>query len=164
MNENDFYTNVAVFEKKDFLKRIGWILGIAIFLTGVFSIGGISGVIWEIQNGALRGDGRAFLAREILMSVTGIIIFVSLIKIVIDEKPFSKTLTWSIRIIGILFVAASIIIPRLSGFQSSGFDIFSYGKFILIDGALLFPGLLLTILGNILMAGFEMQKDMDEIL
>ena len=63
-----------------------------------------------------------------------------------------------------MFVAASIVIPRLGGYQSSGFEICSYGSFVLIDGMFLLPGLLLIVLGRIIMAGFVMQKELDEIL
>lgn len=164
MRENDFYTNTAVYGKKNFLKRIRGILAIAIILTGICSAGCIWGIICEIQQEPWSGDEMDFFAKFILMSVTMIVLFISLIKIAVDEKPFSQTLTWGIRIIGILFSAASIIIPRIPGYQSSGFEIFSWNSFVLIDGALLLPGLLLIILGNIIMAGFEMQKEMDEIL
>ena len=88
----------------------------------------------------------------------------TLVKILVDEKPFSKTLTWCIRIMGVMFMASAVIFPRLSGFQSSGFDIFASGDFVLIDGKMLVPGILLIVLGNLVMAGFDMQKEMDEIL
>ena len=80
------------------------------------------------------------------------------------SKPFSGTLTWCIRIIGALFVLASLVIPRLDGYQPSDFRILSSGDFVLIDGSILIFGLLLIILGNIVMAGFSMQKEMNEIL
>lgn len=41
---------------------------------------------------------------------------------------------------------------------------FLCGDFVLIDGKMLVPGILLIVLGNLVMAGFDMQKEMDEIL
>ena len=50
------------------------------------------------------------------------------------------------------------------GYQSSGYEFLSRGSFVLIDAAIFIPGLLFVILGNIIMEGFSMQKEMDEIL
>ena len=66
--------------------------------------------------------------------------------------------------IGILLLTASFVIPRLEGDQSSGYEFLSRGSFVLIDAAIFIPGLLFVILGNIIMEGFSMQKEMDEIL
>ena len=98
--------------------------------------------------------------------------FISLVKIAIDQKPFSKVLTCCIWIIGGMVTAASIVFPRLEGYQSSGFELFSGfkifsflgGSRVLIDGAILLPGLLLITLGFLIKAGFELQRDMDEIM
>ncbi len=164
MKENDFYTNTEASGKKDFLKRIRGILVLAIVLTGFCSLVCAGGLIFEIQEASGGGGRMDIVAKVMLICAAMIILFVSLIKIAIDKNPFSRTLTLGIRIIGILFSAGAIVIPRLSGFQSSGFDIFSWGRFVFIDGAFFLPGLLMIILGRIIMAGFEMQKEMDEIL
>ena len=66
--------------------------------------------------------------------------------------------------IGILLLTASFVIPRLEGYQSSGYEFLSRGSFVLIDAAIFIPGLLFVILGNIIMEGFSMQKEMDEIM
>ena len=68
------------------------------------------------------------------------------------------------RVIGVLFVLGSFIIPRLSGYQSRGFEFFSFGGFVFTDGFILLPGLLTLILSRLIEAGFEMQREKDEIL
>lgn len=164
MDRNDFRTDISGYQKKDFLKQIGGIFMAAVCLTGLCSIAGIWSIVRGIQQSVWNEIGAASFTWNAFRTVIMILIFGSLVKIAVDEKPFSKTLTWSIRIIGLLFVIASFTIPRLEGYQSSGFEIFSSGSFVLIDGAILIIGLLLIILGNIVMAGFSIQKEMDEIL
>ena len=150
--KNDFELDTQPKKKQDFLKRIRIWIGVAIFLTGAMTIAGID---YTVDMLFVKGIGKQEIAS---------LAFVLLIKILIDEKPFSSTLTKGIQFSGLLFVIASIVIPRLGGYQSSGFEICSYGSFVLIDGMFLLPGLLLIVLGRIIMAGFVMQKELDEIL
>ena len=162
--KNDFELDTQPKKKQDFLKRIRIWIGVAILLTGVMVI---AGIYYTVEMLFVKGIGNqeiaSFASREVYYLVI-LIAFALLIKILIDEKPFSSTLTKGIQFSGLLFVAASIVIPRLGGYQSSGFEISSYGSFVLIDGMFLLPGLLLIVLGRIIMAGFVMQKELDEIL
>lgn len=128
------------------------------------ALGSITFFIIGIQESIWREIGMAAFVWRTFIEVITLIIFFSLIMLIINKRPFSKNLTWSIRIIGILFAIAAFVIPRLQGYESSGIEIFASGSFVLIDGAILIPGLLLIILGNIIMAGFDMQKEIDEIL
>lgn len=163
MRKNDFGVDTRSTEKRDFLKRIGVLLGLAIFLTGLCSVAGVVFLIIGVRNegiGVLRTF--EFWMREFFWLVM-LPAFAALVKIALDEKPFSVTLTWSIRIIGFLFVIGAAVFPRLEGYRSSGFEILSY-KGVGFDGSFLLPGILLIILGNVIMAGFDMQREMDEIL
>ena len=90
-------------------------------------------------------------------------IFVSLIKVIYDEKPFSHTLVLCARIICGLYLLGSILLPRLSGFETN-YEIFSFGSFTLIDGNFLIRALLLYVFSEIIYEGFSMQKDIEEIL
>lgn len=165
MERNDFRTDTAVQVKKDFIGRIGATFTAAIFLTGISFAAGVWGVAEGVRDCVWAESGAAPFVWKIFQTAIMLLIFLSLVKIAVDEKPFSKTLTWCIRIIGILLAAASAVMPRLEGYRSSGFEILSAGGGRpLIDGAILLAGLLLIILGNIIMAGFYMQKEMDEIL
>jgi predicted transporter len=164
MKENDFTTDITAVGKKNFLHRIGACFMAAICLTGLRSIAGILGIIAGIRENVWNEVGMASFVWKIFLTVIIVLLFCSLVKMAIDEKPFSGTLTWCIRIIGALFVLASLVIPRLDGYQPSDFRILSSGDFVLIDGSILIFGLLLIILGNIVMAGFSMQKEMNEIL
>ncbi len=164
MKENDFELDISIYNKHDFLKKIGILLKTAIFLTGVSSIISIGGIIVAVQQSVWNKIGVATFVWKIILSVIGILIFGSLIKILADKKPFSKTLTWSIRIIGILLVITSFLLPRLNDYQPSGFEIFAFKKGVLFDGYTFLSGIILIILGNVIMAGFEMQKEMDDIL
>ena len=163
MKENIFRTDSTQSEKKEFLKRIGAVFSLSIILTGIAGIAGAVSLIGTAVDGVDQLCS-AKAAWQILYTAVILLVFVSLIKIAIDEKPFSQTLTWTIRLIGIFFIAASVVIPRLSGYQSSGFEFFSSGSFVLIDLGVLLPGFLFVILANIIKAGFDMQREMDEIL
>lgn len=164
MRENDFNLDTTVQEKRVFLKKNGILFGAALFLTGMTSLIGLMALSVMITDSAWRQTEQAAFAWYMVLTVIMILIFVSLVKIVADKKPFSKTLTWSIRMIGILLLIASFTIPRLAGYRSSGYDLIAWGNYVLIDAAAFIPGLLLIILANIIMAGFYMQKEMDEIL
>lgn len=61
-------------------------------------------------------------------------------------------------------MTAALLLPRLQGYESSGFEILHFGDVTLIDGFILLPGLLLLILSSLIESGFTMQKEMDEIL
>lgn len=119
--------------------------------------GGIAGRVW------LEIGGAEFAWRALIYLVL-ICCFVSLCRIAYDERPFSRTLVRCLRVIGGLFVLGSFIIPRLSGYQSRGFEFFSFGGFVFTDGFILLPGLLTLILSRLIEAGFEMQREKDEIL
>lgn len=164
MKKNDFSVNTEVSPKKNFLKRTGGLFEAAIILTGICSVAGIVFPIQGIRHGIWQDIGMAAFVTHELYYLIMLLAFVMLIKIAVDEKPFSVTLTRGIRAAGILLLAASVIIPRLQGYQLFGLVIFSNGRSALIDGNLLLPGILLVILGNLVKAGFDMQKEMDEIL
>ena len=164
MSKNDFKTDTKPTGKKEFLHRMSGLFTCAVFLTGLYSIAGGVSCVRNIISKSWETTGTVRFVWHLLFYVIVLCAFISLVKIAVDEKPFSVTLTVCIRIIGILFLIASILVPRLPGYQSSGFEIFSTGSFVLIDGVILIPGLLLIILGGLISAGFEMQKEMDEIL
>lgn len=87
-----------------------------------------------------------------------------MIKIAINERYFSKLLVQCIRIIGALITVSAFLLPRLSGYISSGFGIMQNGSFTLIDGNILTQGILLLIFAGIIKEGFSMQNELDEVL
>lgn len=162
--KNDFKTDTNQTGKKEFLHRMGGVFTCAIFLTGLCSAGGVYFLIRSIWERPWEEMGAAGFAWKAFLYLVMICAFVSLIKIAIDEKPFSRTLTYCVRVIGGLFVTAALLMPRLQGYEPSGFEILHFGNVTLIDGFILLPGLLLLILSSLIETGFTMQKEMDEIL
>lgn len=63
-----------------------------------------------------------------------------------------------------MITASSFILPRLSGYRDSGFEIMHSGSVTLIDGSILMIGVLLLIFAGIIKEGFSMQKELDEVL
>ena len=73
-------------------------------------------------------------------------------------RMFSGTLARCVLLLGVIYTAASVWIPRLSGYHSSGYEILSSDAFVLIDGTILLPGLLLLVLGSLIREGARMLK------
>lgn len=164
MEKNDFNLNSQKREMQDFNGKIGTLVSCAIFLTGIFLVSRL----WFLGRMMITGmDGSmrfTAFAWQVLISASVLCCFISLVKIAVDRKPFSKVLTYCLWSVGGLFAAGAVIFPRLSDYQSSGFEIFSRGSFVLVDGMILLPGILLIIFGSLIKAGFEMQREIDEIL
>lgn len=161
--KNDFQTNSIPLKKQEFMKRNNGIFGIAIFLTGIETLAGI----WTIITAIIKGGklfANAFFMSHIVFYISIICIFISLVQMAINEKPFSKIFSQCMVIIGIIVCIASFVLPRLSDYHSSGIEILSMGKFVFCDGMYLTLGLLFLILGRLIKMGFEMQKEMDSIL
>ncbi|MDO5424204.1 MAG: hypothetical protein Q4F41_10795 [Eubacteriales bacterium] len=164
MAGNDFQTDTRKPGKKEFLHRMGGVFTAALFLTGLYSATGLYFFVRSFSTHPWEEIGAAGFAWKCLTYLTAICVLVSLVKIALDEKPFSRTLAVCVRLIGGMFLAASVVIPHLSGYTFSGFAIGKAGSFVLADGMILLPGLLLLLLGSLIQAGFDTQKEMDEIL
>lgn len=164
MNEYDFKTDTSKTFKKYISTKIRVLIGISTFLLGILSILQICFLTWGFHDYIWTDIGTTNFAWHIIMALCIFFSFAALVKIAIDKKPFSKTLSITVWAIGGVFLLASVIIPRLPDYQSSGFEILSKGSFVLIDGWILLPGLLLIILGSLIKAGWEIQKEIDEII
>ena len=168
MKENVFKTDAGLPAKKTLSRRVNVLMGAAIILTGVCSAAGVRFFIGAVRDDLWNTMEHNLFAWKSLMFLCFFCIFIALAKMTIDmaiaEKPFSKTLSACLWCIGGLFLAASVLFPRLSGYQIAGFVIFSKGSFVLIDGMVLVPGILFLILGSLIQIGFEMQKEIEEIL
>ena len=161
---NDFRVNDKKEIRRRFNSRISLLLFISFFLTGFFSISGIWFLVQGIPGKWWEEMGASTFAWRVLQYLCAFSILIALIRIALSETPFSKTLTVCLWWIGGLFIAASVIFTRLPGYVTSGFRLFTSGDFTLVDAGLLLPGLLLVILGSFVKMGFEMQKEIDEIL
>lgn len=164
MENNTFKLDTEKSVKKNFLDRVRVAFAMAIFLTGITSIVGIGSIVGGVVNQHWQEIGMARFVGNGFFYVSMMCIFVSLIKIALDAKPFSKTLSYCIRIISVLYLVGSVLFPRLEGYEASGFNILSVADFVLIDGAVLLFGLILFILGVLIQEGFCMQRELDEIL
>lgn len=154
-------------DKNVFSKRMKVTLWITIILTGFLSVGVVGSFFWSVFDQMWQEWGTADFVMKELIHLCILICFISLLQVAVNGRkgrPFSRILVRCVWLIGGMFAAASVIIPRLDGYQSSGFDILSSGKNVFCDGAILFPGLLLIVLGGLLKAGLDMQREMDTIL
>lgn len=163
MSENSCNTNRKPKKNRTLSDGIGTLLCCSIFLTGITSIAGIYFFVESICQHTWKVIRISSFSWKVLLYLSVFCCFVSLIKIAVDGKPFSKILYACIWIIGGMFLLASVLFPRLPDYQSSGFELFSYGSFVLIDGMILLPGLLLLLLGFLIREGLLMQEEIDQM-
>ena len=88
------------------------------------------------------------------MTIAGI----SVLKMMLSDKTFSKALVQCTRLEGYLIAVASVIFPLLPGYQASG------STFFFCDLVLLLPGVLLIIMAELLKEAVAMQKELNEVL
>ena len=164
MTDNVYITNVKTKPKKSFSRSFKFLLGLGIFLSGFVSVGWgyfiITGMVQQIW----KEIGVCQYVRWGIHFICIICCFIFMIKIAINERYFSKLLVQCIRIIGGLITVSAFLLPRLSGYTSSGFGIMQNGSFTLIDGNILTQGILLLIFAGIIKEGFFMQNELDEVL
>ena len=161
--DNNFQVDTSKQVKKDFLKKTEIPLGIAFLLTAIktvaailFFIEGISGAVWNEM-------GVYEFAVKSLHFASIVCIFLCLIKLIVDGKPFSHSFSICTRIIAGLYFLSSVLFPRIPGFATD-YAIFQFGSFTLIDANFLIKALLLYVFSVIIQEGFFLQKDMEEIL
>jgi len=159
MLKNNFITNTQKKNNPKFSGRFKLLLIIAIFYTGPPSIFSLIGFIFSpwAEFGTASFSMLVYLLCELC-------IFISLIRIFINKIPFLKIVSQCIWVISILLLSSSLIITRLSDYQSRGFDILAEGGFVLIDGHLFLSGILAVILACLIKEGAKMQTELDEIL
>ena len=154
MGKNDFRVDTTSSEKKTFFKKKQTLLGLAFLLTVPQMF---SAVILPIQwlLGARHGvvlNVTSIASQELyflVMTIAGI----SVLKMMLSDKTFSKTLVQCY-----LIAVASVIFPLLPGYQASG------STFFFCDSVLLLPGVLLTIMAELLKEAVAMQKELNEVL
>ena len=164
MSQNDFRTDSSLNKSKQFSKRIKILTWFAVVLTGGFFIWGAGFMAIGITKSIWIEIGITRFAWQALGAVSTLCCFIFLMKLALSQQSFSRLISLCVWTIGGLFSAAALLFPRLPDYQSSGFEIISRGDFVLIDGAILLPGLLLVILGSLVDMGFRMQKEIEEIL
>lgn len=161
--ENNFLVDTSKQIKKSFLKKIEIPLGIAFFLLGVQVIAATIFLMEDFSALAWNEIGTYEFAVRCLNYLSIICIFISLVKLIYDAKPFSHSFTICTRTIAGLYLLSSVLFPRLSGFETN-YSIFKFSDFTLIDGNFLIKALLLYVFSVIIQEGFLLQKDMEETI
>lgn len=164
MKENDFAVDTRPARKQSFAQKNEILIGLGIFLTLPYAAWGIYNPFALLHGGPLSKTILPFAYAE-LYEVVMLIVFTTMCRLLMNKRPFSKSLVNAMQWIGGLFTAAAVLIPRLPGYTSRGYDILALSEdFILIDGQLFVAGMLFLILARLVKEGFEMQREMDEIL
>lgn len=164
---NDFAVDTQKEGRKRTPRRLKVLLGLSLVVTGVAALDCLWSLPWMIKAREWEEAGAVAFAGRILFVFTILISFAGLICIAKDlnaGKMFSGTLARCVLLLGVIYTAASVWVPRLSGYHSSGYEILSSDAFVLIDGTILLPGLLLLVLGSLIREGARMQKEQEEIL
>ncbi|MGL6198012.1 MAG: hypothetical protein ACRC3H_03665 [Lachnospiraceae bacterium] len=163
MSENNFITSTQKSNKQNFSGRFKLLLMLAILLTSP-SILGLLGFTGELLSSWTEFGTASFSMLVYLLCE--LCIFISLIRIFINKKPFLKIIAQCVWIISILLLVSSLIFTRLPDYKLRGFEIFSNtdGSFVLIDGHFFLSGILAAILACLIKEGVKMQTELDEIL
>ncbi|MDD2979606.1 MAG: DUF2975 domain-containing protein [Hespellia sp.] len=164
MDENIFTTDVEAKPKKSFSGGFKFLLGLGIFLTGLMNLVGIQFIVLGVIEQVWREMGMFEYVRQGILYLCLMCCFAFMVKIAVNERPFSNLLVRCVRIIGCLITISAFLLPRLSGYEDSGFVIMQFGSFTLIDGNMLMFGTLLLIFAGIIKEGFSMQNELDEVL
>lgn len=164
MLQNIFSMNTIKETKQRFSGKFLTLLAVSILLTGVISLPGLCYILFGTIIKLWEVVGVSDFFYRSLGYIIVFCCFLSLVRITVTEVLFSKTLTFCIRLVGILLSVSAFIVPRLPDYQSSDFKLFRFGDFALINGTLLLPGFLLLILSELLKEAFRMQNEIEEIL
>ena len=159
--KNDFCVDTSKQAKKEFLKKIEKPLNIALLLTGIETVAAILYFVNGIRNVAWNEMGISNFVIQGVHYLSIICVFVFLIMLLVDEKPFSHTLSRCVRMISYFYLLGSFVFPRLPGFETN-YNILKAGSFTLFDGNTLILGLLLYIFSIIIYEGFAVQKEIEE--
>ena len=119
MGKNDFRVDTAEQKSRKMLAKNQTLLGLALLLTvpqmfcAVFLP-----VRWvmDIRNGV--SHNVAALASNELYFLVMAIAGAAVLKMMLSDKTFSKTLVWCVRLEGILLAIAAAIFPHLPGYLS----------------------------------------------
>lgn len=144
--------------KKEFLEKIKVPFNLALLLTLFQSIAAVCSLIAGVINGSWRGEDASRFVSSAIFGFSVICIFVSMIKIIIDEKPFSNTLVMCLRIIAVVHVIGSVVLPVCPGYESA------FEFLAIFDGNVLSRGVWLYILSVMIKEGFSMQTELEEVL
>lgn len=159
MRSNDFRVDTTPSASPSILRRRQTLLGLALLLTIPQMINAVYLPIrWALDAKAGAALNIAHLASNelyfLVMSIAG----AAVLKIMLSDATFSRTLVRCTRAEGILLAAAAAVFPFLPGYTSSG------STFFFFDAALLLPGVLLLILAELLAEAFALQTERNEIL
>ena len=154
MNKNDFKLNTTEQSSTFPSRKFQILLSLSTFLTGFLTWAGI----WYILFGISDMLSPVFLS-NILFYICMACLFISCITMKTQKKPFSKVFSSSIRFIGLLYIAASVVLPNLPNAETPGFVLF-----VFLDGTLFTIGLLFYLFGSLLKEAFQMQEEIDELL
>ena len=128
MEDNIYKTNVEMKPKRSFSRGFRFLLRLGIFLTGCMSLSAVCFVGWGISDRIWQEIGACQFGRMLVLYGCIVCCFVFLVKIEINKTIFSRLLVRCIRIIGGIVTAASVVLPRLSGYKDSGFTIMSLDR------------------------------------
>ena len=116
MKPNDFDTNISVKHSKTFSTRMRILLFLALL---IISIVGIIQIVLCLKEHIWQSTDVLPFAWNTLFFLCIFCCFVSLLKIALSDQPFSKSLVLCVQMIGWLFLASSVLFPRLQGYHSS---------------------------------------------
>lgn len=144
--------------KLKFSRKFKVLIGFSIFFTAMSSLAGV--LFFTAREEIVEAFGMNEYMFRCLFSLTMTFVCITLIKIAVSKKPFSRMLVRCLYFIGGLLMISGIVGPLLPGFQSLGFELISYGGNY-IEGYAFSIGVLFMVFGRIMLYGLDYQSEVD---
>lgn len=93
-----------------------------------------------------------------------IFFFCLILRLYWSKRPFHSIMAKGMRILGIILLSSSFIIPRLPDYTPRLITFMQYNDFVLADAIFLFAGMILLLISFILEYGCQFQQEVDTML
>lgn len=153
---NDIKVNCERNLKIEFSRGFKLLVGFGIFLIGCV----LSAYITFLFN--IESPKSFEIIALVFKLIQMLTCFITLIYILANKRPFSKTIVWCVYLLGFYYIIASFIFPIFPTFNTD-FYILQFSSFY-IDGNYLLKGLIILVFARIIKYGFEYQNRDDETL
>lgn len=126
--QNGTQMNVSPLKKTTFSKLFSILLNLGLFLTGLLGIIGVTYLCYGSYKRIWMQLGRNVFVYQLSYYLTNLILFITFCAVKHTKKPFSICIINGMTVISIMFFVISIVAPRLSTYELSGFQILSNGS------------------------------------
>lgn len=93
-----------------------------------------------------------------------IFFFCLILRLYWSKRPFHSIMAKGMKILGVILLSSSFIIPRLPDYTPCLITFMQYNDFVLADAIFLFAGMIFLLISFILEYGYQFQQEVDTML